>query len=193
MLQQVELKQRIIGGIALISIAVIVVPFLMDDPRKEVQILESNVPAWPDDLPTTTIELDEQALAPTPKPVVESPENPVPRQAVEPSPKPSAPSVQVVPKRVEKSEASASSSGKQWEVQVVSYGIKSRKRANRFLKRMIDKGYPVELREVTRKGKSSLRIVTRPTASRSEAKALKKKIDQDFKVDKVQSLVRALK
>lgn len=197
MLQQVELKQRIVGGIVLVSIAVIVVPFLMDDPRKEVQILESNVPAWPDDLPTTTIELDEKALSPVSQPVVKQPQKPKTKPVVQSPAKPSSekPPAAVKPaaKKVEKLATPAAPSGKQWEVQVVSYGAKSRKRAERFLKRMTEKGYPVELREVTRKGKSTLRIVTRPVASRGEAKALKKKIDQAFKADKVQSLVRALK
>lgn len=197
MLQQVELKQRIVGGIALVSIAVIVVPFLMDDPRKEVQILESNIPAWPDDLPTTTIELDEQAITPLPQPVVEPLQEPVPQPVAQLSPAPQAKKapavVEPAPKSINNTAKPATTQGKQWEVQVVSYGAKSRKRAERFLKRMVDQGYPVELREVTRKGKSTLRIVTQPLTSRKEAKALKKKIDQAFKGDKVQSLVRALK
>ncbi|MBT3473363.1 MAG: hypothetical protein HN454_11125, partial [Gammaproteobacteria bacterium] len=51
MLEQVQIKQRIVGGIVLLSLSIILVPLLMDDPREEVKILESNVAPWPEEQP----------------------------------------------------------------------------------------------------------------------------------------------
>ncbi len=193
MLQKVELKQRIIGGIVLISLAAILVPFLMDDPRQEVRLLESNVPAWPDNLPLTTIEINEEGFSPAPQPVASS----RPTTAADSSTvtKPivdlstaAAPSTAITPDT-----PAAESADGRYEVQVVSYSVKSRKRAERFLQRMESKGYQVKLDEGTRKGKRSLRITTQPLPSMKTAREMKRKIDLDFKADKVKSMIRSLK
>ena len=189
MLQKVELKQRIIGGIVLVSLAVILVPFLMDDPREEVKLMESNIPPWPDNLPKTVIEISDDDFLPTPKrPAKPKPASkPVSRPVATPKPE-SKPG-----KSTPVAESKAKESGKRYEVQVVSYGAKSRKRAESFLKKMQSKGYKVRLSEITRKGKKSLRIVTESLASKKEAKEMSKKIDREFKVDQVKSMVRSLK
>ncbi len=183
MLDQVRLKQRVVGGIVLLSIAIILVPFLMDDPRQEVKILESNVPAWPEDQPLNLIDIKEEEFSPIVEPVAQGSQ---PSQSKTPAPV------------VERSTASAgnhstkpqiSADGKRWEVQVVSYSTKNRKRAERFLKRMQEKGYKVELKG----GSKRLRLVTEPLSSNKAAKEMKKKIDRDFKVDKVDSMIRLLK
>lgn len=209
MLQKVELKQRIIGGIVLVSLAVILVPFLMDDPREEVKLMESNVPPWPDDLPKTVIEIGDDDFLPRPKPLSKpkskTASNPVSASApvVDSKSKPTTKAdgktkakdgpKAATRKSARVKESKVRDSGKRYEVQVVSYGAKSRKRANAFLKRMQSKGYNVRLSEVTRKGKKSLRIVTEPLASKKEAMEMSNKIDREFKVDQVKSMVRSLK
>jgi len=200
-LQKVELKQRIIGGVVLVSLAVILVPFLMDDPREEVKLIESNIPPWPDNLPKTVIEIGDDDFLPTPKPVTSAKQasKPVAEKIsvtkVKPKPKPK-PKPKSKAKFIVKSDDNLTpkdKSGTRYEVQVVSYGEKSRKRAEAFLKKMQKKGYKVRLSEATRKGKKSLRIVTEPLASQKEANAMSKKIDKEFKVDQVKSMVRSLK
>ncbi|MBC8520112.1 MAG: SPOR domain-containing protein [Gammaproteobacteria bacterium] len=197
MLQKVELKQRIIGGIVLVSLAVILVPFLMDDPREEVKLMESNIPPWPDNLPKTVIEISDDDFLPTPKrPAKPKPASkPVSRPVATPKPevKPKSKPESKPGKSTPVAESKAKESGKRYEVQVVSYGAKSRKRAESFLKKMQSKGYKVRLSEITRKGKKSLRIVTESLASKKEAKEMSKKIDREFKVDQVKSMVRSLK
>ncbi len=201
MLDQVQLKQRIVGGVVLLALAVIVVPLLMDDPRQEVKILESNVEPWPEDPPLNLIEISDEEFSPIVEPVTQQPQ---PSTSDGKSSAAAAPSNQnkVVankvtqpPAKVKPAAASpansskSTASDKQWEVQVVSYSSKSRKRAQRFLKRMQDKGFKVRLKE----GKRQLRVVTQTLSSEREAKALKKKIDRTFKVDQVHSMVRLLK
>ena len=197
MLDQVQLKQRIVGGLVLLSVAIIVVPFLMDDPRQEVKILESNVEPWPDDPPLNLIEISDEEFSPIVEPVAQ---HPVTAQPAAKSQKEATQQNRVVANKVVKPpvidkttkaapKASSSAGGKQWEVQVVSYSSKSRKRAERFLKRMKEKGFDVRIKE----GKRSLRLVTATLSSEKAAKAMKKKIDRAFKVDKVNAMVRLLK
>ncbi len=204
MLDQVQLKQRIVGGVVLLALAVIIVPLLMDDPRQEVKILESNVEPWPDDPPLNLIEISDEEFSPIVEPIAQQPQSAVPAQPVAKSPQRVQPQstqpkkvvankvteppkvVKSVPKPQPKQKAT---SGKRWEVQVVSYSHKSRKRANRFLKRMREKGFQVELKETKRQ----LRLVTAPLTSEKAAREMKKKIDRAFKVDKVSSMVRLLK
>ena len=185
MFDQVQLKQRIVGGIVLVALAIILVPFLMDDPRQEVKILESNVDPWPEDPPLNLIEIQEEEFSPIVEPIAQSPVAPV-KPASQPK---SAPAKGQAETAAKPKAGSKKASGKRWEVQVVSYGRKSRKRAERFLKRMKDKGYTVTLKETKR----TLKLVTQSVGSEKEAKALKKKIDRDFKVDKVNAMVRLLK
>lgn len=202
MLDQVLLKQRIVGGVVLLALAVIVVPFLMDDPRQEVKILESNVEPWPNDPPLNLIEISDEEFSPIVEPVAQQPQSVAPAQAATSSATSSKKVVAnkvVQPPKVTKSapkpsakkalDKKATSSGKRWEVQVVSYSHKSRKRANRFLKRMKEKGFQVQIKE----GKRQLRLVTAPLSSEQAAREMKKKIDRTFKVDKVSAMVRLLK
>ena len=197
MLEQVQIKQRIVGGIVLLSLSIILVPLLMDDPREEVKILESNVAPWPEEQPLNLIEVNEEEFSPIVEPIAQQPaETTVPAKVASPLKK-------IESKVVEKSVAKKvtakapvkelstkkASSGKQWEVQVVSYSRKSRKRAEHFLKRVKQKGYSVTLKEI----KKQLRLVTEPLSSEKEAKEMKKKIDRDFKVDQVHSMIRLLK
>lgn len=192
MLEQVQLKQRLVGGLVLLSLAVIFVPFLMDDPREEVKILESNIPAWPTDQPLNVIEIDEEAFSPIVEPIQQQPALPAINGKPAVAEKQAVPVSKPAEKKIVKAEPPkkkpVASSGKRWEVQVVSYSRKSRKRAERFLKRMRDKGYEVSLKEGKR-----IRLVTAPVGSEKAAKALKKKIDKAFKVDQVNSMVRLLK
>ncbi len=201
MLQQVELKQRIIGGIVLVSLAVILVPFLMDDPRQEVKLLESNVPAWPDDLPLTTIEIDEKGFSPIRQPAApstpakkEKPAKPNRPATTAESDSPTPPSSSKPAPVPATKPTAARKSGAKYEVQVASYSEKNRKIAERFLKKMKSKGYQVQLRAVTLKGKRWLRLVTtEPLQSKQSAAELKQRIDRDFKADGVRSNVRTLK
>jgi DedD protein len=214
MLDQVQLKQRIVGGIVLLSLAVIVAPFLTDDPRQEVKILESNVKPWPDDPPLNLIEISDEEFSPIVEPLAQSPQPASvgsPAAAEQPQraaaaqkivantvtqlPLVSKTSTQTAPQTVSRAAPKAapkkqsSSTGKQWEVQVVSYGRSSRKRAERFLKRMKEKGFEVQIKE----GKRQLRLVTTPLPSEKAANEMKKKIDRTFKVDRVSAMVRLLK
>ncbi len=202
MLDQSQLKQRIIGGIVLVSLATILVPFLMDDPHQEVKILESNVPPWPEDQPLSLIEISEEEFSPIVEPIAQESESPrvLEKPQKPPAIKPvvvekksepvSDPVVKAPVQKTEKKKATVSvSGGKQWEVQVVSYSKKSRKRAERFQQRMEKRGYTVLLKE----NNKQIRLVTAPVGSSKEAKKLKKQIDRDFRTDKVKSMVRLLK
>ena len=199
MLQHIELKQRIVGGIVLISLGVIVIPFLMDDPHQEVQILESNIPAWPEDPPLNVIDISEKEFTSVPNPVkAAQPQVPAPSKQVKAEPRPPQPQQKSTVRILESSSSavkkqSATATGKRWEVQVASYSVKNRKHAQNFLKKMQKKGYKVELKEVTQSGKKRLRLSTLPLSSSKSAKEMKKKIDREFKVDKVNSMIRLLK
>lgn len=197
MLEQVQIKQRIVGAVVLLSLAVILVPLLMDDPAQEVKILESNVTPWPEEQPLNVIDIDEAAFSPIVEPIAQQPEAEQPEKGAVTAKTPvakSAPATTVSKPKAPVKERSTTakssvSSGKKWEVQVVSYGLKNRKRAERFLQRMKQKGYSVELKEI----KKTLRLVTKPLTSEKAAKEMKGKIDRDFKVDQVNSMIRLLK
>lgn len=197
MLEQVQIKQRIVGAVVLLSLAVILVPLLMDDPAQEVKILESNVTPWPEEQPLNVIDIDEAAFSPIVEPIAQQPEAEQPEKGAVTAKTPvakSAPATTATKPKAPVKERSTTakqspSSGKRWEVQVVSYGLKNRKRAERFLQRMKQKGYSVELKEI----KKTLRLVTKPLTSEKAAKEMKGKIDRDFKVDQVNSMIRLLK
>ncbi len=195
------LQKRLIGGGVLLLLALIVVPFLMDDPRQEPQLVESNIKSWPQERPRPPIEVDEREFSPVVAPTESDPQEPLipstteafsPPPEVEPPPTAIPPVVStktVTPPSLKPRSETPTAGEKRWEVQVASYGLSRRSLAEKFLERMKAKGYHVELRKVG----SNLRVVTAAVGSSSEARKLKKKIDRDFRVDKVQSMIRRLK
>jgi len=185
MSDKINLKQRIIGGIILVSLTVIALPFLMDEPRPEMQILDSNVDPFPEHLPQTTIKLKQDKFAEQPK--LKAVSTPTVKQEAEPKAAPKA-APKVEHKVEPKVEPKAASKAKSWVVQVVSYRSKSRKRADTFLKKMQKRGYNIKLIEDKKRG--MLRLVIDGFKSLATAKAMSKKIDEDFKVDKVKSMVK---
>ena len=149
MSDKINLKQRIIGGIILVSLTVIALPFLMDEPRPEMQILDSNVDPFPEHLPQTTIKLKQDKFAEQPK--LKAVSTPTVKQEAEPKAAPKA-APKVEHKVEPKVEPKAASKAKSWVVQVVSYRSKSRKRADTFLKKMQKRGYNIKLIEDKKRG-----------------------------------------
>ncbi len=81
-------------------------------------------------------------------------------------------------------------SGGRWVVQLASFEIKKRKRANWFLNRVRKKGYAVETKQIRKNGILYIQIMTKPVTSRAAADRLKARIDRDFRVDHVTGWVR---
>ena len=176
------LKQRIIGALVLVSLAVIFVPMLFDEPHPERS--------------STTIKIPEE----TPFPEVEAPETEVPpapsyelREKAPDVPESGAgegedsPAYRILeqgsdaaPAEPETAEYERSLEGA-WVVQLGSFGNEDN--ARRLRDKVREKGYGSHLQAVVRGDTTLTRVFSGPFATRSEAEAAKRAVDEAFGVN----------
>lgn len=206
------LKQRIIGALVLVSLAVIFVPMIFDEPHSErtstsIQIPEE--PPFPEvevpatDVPeppvyriqeteeaTSTAGQDAQVptnAAPEDQPgyrLIEAPDTVTPAPP-KPAEEPAAKAAESRPEPDDSPEYTRSLEGA-WVVQLGSFG--NADNARRLRDQVREMGYGSHLQEVVRGDTTLTRVFSGPFADKSEAEAAKKALDNAFKLN---SLVTA--
>lgn len=207
------LKQRIIGALVLVSLAVIFVPMIFDEPHSERTTTSIQIPEEPpfpevdtpaEDIPpapsydegTTTESATEttsgssgnETSAPdyrlVEKDDASAPANDASAPAAESTEAPTAsaespaePPADATAQAPESVEYSGSLKGA-WVVQLGSFGNPDN--ARRLRDNVREKGYNSHLQEVERGDVTLVRVFSGPFASKSEAEAAKKKLDQAF-------------
>lgn len=180
------LKQRLIGAIVLVSLAVIFIPIILEGPDDEWTPRSHSLPdkpqldyradvelVLPPPTPVTDQQIPEEiavkdAVTVTAQPVadpgksVEVPAPPPEPVKVEPKPKPSVkPSVPAVPE---------AKTLKGWFVQVGSFGQEMNARG--LQDRLAASGFKAQLQKVEIGNKHAYRVLVGPSVSRSEAEKL---------------------
>ena len=184
------LKQRLIGAIVLVSLAVIFIPIILEGPDDEWTPRSHSIPDKPQmdyradmdlELPPETPVVNEtiamEAISQgqvesEPPPVVEAVKTTaVPVKAPEPvktAPQPSPPVKPVVPA------APKTQALKGWYVQVGSFGQEMNARGLRD--RLAATGFPVQLQDVELGKKHAYRVLVGPSPSRTEAEKLAERL-----------------
>ena len=204
------LKQRIVGALVLVSLAVIFVPMLFDEPRQsrttqtidipeqpafpEVRVEKPKPPANED--PIEPVALPENATTDTEGTskqwsLEEIPEEPEPRP--EPVDKPASQAQPEVaeavpdlpesePSRKESTEHHSQSSLKgAWVIQLGSFG--NMENANRLRDSVIEKGYDAYTTQYESNGKTLTRVISGPFAKKTLAEAAKTRLDKAFSIN----------
>ncbi|MEP1216038.1 MAG: SPOR domain-containing protein [Marinobacter sp.] len=197
------LKQRIIGALVLVSLAVIFVPMMFDEPHSERESTSIKIPEEP---PFPEVEAPEPEVADAPayrleesangeqQPVVPEPSfEGAPQQAPEadaPEPAPtveepavarqetSEPEPEEPPVSEEDSAEFTRSLEGAWVVQLGSFG--SADNARNLRNKVRDKGYNSHLQQVTRGDAELTRVFSGPFAEKTEAEKAKQVLDKAF-------------
>ena len=190
-----QLKQRLVGAIVLVALAVIFVPMLLEgDKRSGIPVFGSNVPEKPElktgvvDIPlemppsppqepvnaveapvetgTAAPKPEPKATTPTTAPAPKPAPAPAPVQAVKPAEIPPA------PKAVAGTEA--------WAVQVGSFS--DSRNALKLRDSLRAKGYPAFVEQVKVSTGSSYRVRVGPVLARADAEAIQAKLAAKVKL-----------
>lgn len=196
------LKQRIIGALVLVSLAVIFVPMMFDEPHSERESTSIKIPEEP---PFPEVEAPEPDMPETPAYRIEEPGDDDPEAAVpEPTPEESqretagveapepAPTVEEPQvsqpqasepepeepvKEGDAAEFTRSLEGA-WVVQLGSFG--SGDNARNLRDKVREKGYNSHLQQVTRGDAELTRVFSGPFAEKAEAEKAKQVLDKAF-------------
>lgn len=196
------LKQRVIGALVLISLVVIFVPMLFDEPHSE---RTSSTIKLPEEPPFPEVEAPRTPTSETPAYRIEEPDLPV--QAAEPAEPVQAPSTvaestrepepvqapesnskiqpqtqsqaepEPKPEPADSVEYARSLEGA-WVVQLGSFG--SADNARRLRENVREKGYSSHLQEITRGDQTLTRVFSGPFAEKAEAERAKQVLDKAF-------------
>ena len=166
-----HLKQRIVGAIVLISIAVIFVPMLFEERSElgDLSINETNIPAFP-------VKKFEEKMLPVPV-----------KEEIEQQAKlPEAPSVLIEPVTEKKPAASKTPTAQKavlklapsYVIQVGSFGQESN--AKQFANKLKKAGYPSFVKSKSEQKKLMYRVLVGPELDRKRAESNKSKIEKRF-------------
>lgn len=200
------LKQRIVGALVLVSLAVIFVPMMFDEPHSERQTTTIEIPEEP---PFPEVEMPDEAPQEAPQyrieesqqdakasPAAESTDTgveteaqtqpapePKPEQsqpAAEPEPEPEPAPEQTQPAANEEASSAEFTRSLEgaWVVQLGSFG--SEENATRLQQKAREKGYSTHLQEITRGDAQLTRVFSGPFAEKAEAEKAKQALDKAF-------------
>ncbi len=202
-----RLKQRLVGAVVLISLAVIFIPMLLSgrggyerlitssnippEPeagRRVIEIPLREVPPRPEKKPVTTVVVDEytKELPKNFKPARKPPEEKAAAQAPAPEEKPATPAKPPARKEVTSPPAARQASGDEgvpqaWVVQMGSFSDKANAMALR--NRIRGKKYPAYVEAVTTPQGTIYRVRVGPERSRAGAEALQRKLRKAFNLN----------
>ncbi len=193
------LKQRIIGALVLISLAVIFVPMIFDEPHSERQSTpitipeeppfpEVDMPAQPQAAPSMNTESETPAMGFR---VVEEPAQPAAVPESEPTPalvtsqgaeepEPQQPA-RVALREPEQPKEFAKTLEGAWIVQLGSFG--NADNARRLRDKVIDLDYGAHLQQVSSGETELTRVFSGPFVSKAEAEKAKAVLDKEFKLN----------
>jgi len=193
------LKQRVVGALVIVSLAVIFLPMIFDKPHEASKKQLISIPIQPE-LPVITIDKPKKPVyklvetnnepkvvtKPAPKPVVTQVTKPVAKTVVKSTVKP-------VAKTTIKTKSAIDPVFNQdllnnvWMVQLGTFG--NHENAFKLRDKLRTKGYDGHTTKLKRDGKVLIRVFSGPYADKAKAAAIKKQIDKKFKAEKVTSLV----
>lgn len=184
------LRQRIVGALVLVALAVIFLPMLLsrEDARRDVQVEAPPMPVAPPmpDVALEPVEVPEPAPAPeapeiveAPGAVIAAPESARPSQPItslpEAEPEPEAP-VAVAPATPEDSHLDAAGLPVSWSIQLAS--LSNRANAEALVKRLRGAGYNGYLRTVD----DMNRVFVGPLIERKEAERVRDQLQRQLQL-----------
>ncbi len=193
------LKQRIIGALVLISLAVIFVPMIFDEPHSERQSTPITIPEEPPfpevDMPAQPDARNFEEPAEADAAVAETVEEPASQTATEATPAQTASQAepQQAPEPQQATEPVAGASEPEqpkefsktlegaWIVQLGSFG--NADNARRLRDKVIEMKYGAHLQQVTRGDTELTRVFSGPFVSEAEAKKAKAVLDKEFNLN----------
>jgi DedD protein len=182
------LKQRIIGALVLVSLAVIFVPMMFDEPHSERETSTIQIPEEP---PFPEVEMPEPETTEPPEYRIEEIAPVAETETVADAPEPPE-----TTRLTESSGAAAASQSEQpeqnesvsaeftrslegaWVVQLGSFG--SDENARRLREKVREKGYSSHLQSVIRGDTELTRVFSGPFAEKAEAEKAKQALDRAF-------------
>ena len=182
-------KQRIIGAIVLVALAVIFIPILLPGHRDlGFSGTESYIPPKPDELENLRVlELEKPLPAPAPREIVRTPIDE--RSPAAPQTESELPAVEQKPTTTEKKpspppvkeiKSDPASTPKAWAVQVGSFS--KRENAMRLRDQLRTKGYKTFVEQISAADKIFYRVRVGPVVSRSNALELQKELQTKMKL-----------
>lgn len=179
-----QLKQRIVGAIVLVALAVIFIPMLLSGDRDgDMSIVESNIPAKPEHVDRVkTLDIEPPAAPPPAEPIRRSPVDehtpPAPETA------PSTDTGEDVAKTDSRSETQVDEPGvdnKAWAVQVGSF----RKQSNALglREKLRDQGYSTFVEKVSTDNGPIYRVRVGPEVLRGKAEELQQELQAKLKLE----------
>ncbi|MEX0603886.1 MAG: SPOR domain-containing protein [Marinobacter sp.] len=204
------LKQRVIGAVVLVSLAVIFVPMLFDEPHTERSSRVIDIPEEPpfpeveappvldEDAPSYRLEepsanpvfeqpTPDSELAPAEREAMDSPQPSVsipdsePEPPETPAPQPSPSEPSSEPAQETESEEFTRSLEGAWVVQLGSFG--NADNARRLRDNVREKGYDSHTQRIERGDTTFTRVFSGPYSEKSDAEKAKKALDAEFGVN----------
>jgi DedD protein len=186
-------KQRIIGAIVLVALAVIFIPILLPGHRDfgfTNTGTDSHIPPKPAELENLKVlELEKPLPAPAPREVIRTPIDE--RSPAAPETESETPTVEPKPESVETKPAPAPTSQeaktdtattpKAWVVQVGSFS--NRGNAMRLRDQLRSKGYKTFVEQISTADKTFYRVRVGPVVTRDNALALQKELQAKMKLE----------
>lgn len=184
-----QLKQRIVGAIVLVALAVIFIPMLLSSDRDgRMSISESNIPSKPDSVVRVrTLDIKPEGEGPKP---VESPNSrtPVDEHTPEPDDTPASDDAAETPVSEDPETTQAATpvddtdtDARAWAVQVGSFSKQSN--AVGLRDKLRDNGYSVFVEKVETDAGDTYRVRVGPEVRRSKAEALQKELQEKLKLE----------
>lgn len=162
------LKQRLIGAVVLLALAVVFIPVLFDRDHIEPIDQTSQIPEAP--------EIEAVVIAPPQVP-----------QNIEPAPAPQKMFVpdetHPVPLNIEEPGLKASGEPKAWTLQIASYRFDNH--ANEMRDKLIAMGYAAYTKKIEGKKGSLTRVYLGPKFEKNKLLEAKKVVDEKFKVESI--------
>ncbi len=171
------MKQRIVGVVVIVALAVIFIPIIFKGSDNLVQTseLSGNVPSAP---AKPRVDLKLPASVPTPPRTAPSP------QAVQRIPVTKAKPIKIVSKPIQlvkpKPKVITVAKPEAWTVQLGSFSDKAN--VNRLIKDLRAKGLPAYVKTTTIKNKKIMRVLVGPEIKRTKAEALLATLQKTFKL-----------
>ncbi|MDZ7804231.1 SPOR domain-containing protein [Thiohalophilus sp.] len=179
-----QLKQRIVGAIVLVALAVIFIPMLLSGDRDgDMSIVESNIPAKPEHVDRVkTLDIEPPAAPPPAEPVRRRPVDEHTPPAPEPAP--STASEETTAQTESRSDAQVDDSAvdnKAWAVQVGSFSQQSN--ALGLRDKLRKQGYSTFVEKVSIDNGPVYRVRVGPEVRRSKAEELQQELQAKLKLE----------
>jgi len=188
-----QFKQRIVGGLVLVALGAIIIPFLLDMHQGEQWWGSGNMPKKPaNGFVTRVLPLDEWSKqaqtdmaegsaqmnavpAPTPAPAADTSVPPAPASLAPDSPSASRPSAPVAtPAAIKDGETEG------WVVQLGSFS--NQKNADELMEQLRKKTYHVFVEKITQDGLTVYRVRIGPQRQRADAEEIRDKLARELQL-----------